>query len=43
MVIIKARINDESNSPNINCTVIGIIIKIPSIICKIPSVKKTVL
>ena len=34
---------DESSSLYENCAIIGINIKIPSIICRIPSVKKTVL
>ena len=41
--IIDAPKKDESNSLYKNCTIIGINIKIPRIICRIPSVKKTVL
>ena len=33
----------ESNSPNIYCVIIGKIIDTPSMICKIPSIKNTVL
>jgi hypothetical protein len=43
IVIKDALINDEFNSPNIICIIIGNIMEIPSMICKIPSVKKTVL
>tara|TARA_B100001996_G_scaffold372207_1_gene348345 strand:+ start:807 stop:1112 length:306 start_codon:yes stop_codon:yes gene_type:complete len=43
MVIIDALTKEESSSLNINCIIIGNIIDTPSIICKIPSIKKTVL
>ena len=43
IVIIEALIKEESNSSNINCIIIGKIIDTPSMICKIPSIKKTVL
>jgi hypothetical protein len=43
IVIKDALINDEFNSSNIICIIIGNIMEIPSMICKIPSVKKTVL
>ena len=43
MVIIEALIKEESNSLNIICIIIGSIIDTPSMICKIPSIKKTVL
>ena len=43
IVIIEALIKEESNSSNINWVIIGKIIDTPSMICKIPSIKKTVL
>tara|TARA_Y100000590_G_scaffold246340_1_gene276764 strand:+ start:214 stop:345 length:132 start_codon:yes stop_codon:yes gene_type:complete len=43
MQIIEELTKEELNSSKINCTIIGILIDNPSIICKIPSVKKTVL
>jgi len=43
IVIRDALIKDESNSLNIIWVIIGKIIEIPNMICKIPSVKKTVL
>tara|TARA_B100001741_G_C16029492_1_gene359217 strand:- start:24 stop:329 length:306 start_codon:yes stop_codon:yes gene_type:complete len=43
IVIIDALIKDESSSSNINWVIIGKIIDTPSMICKIPSIKKTVL
>jgi len=43
IVIKDALINDEFNSPNFICIIIGNIMETPSMICKIPSVKKTVL
>ena len=41
--IIEELTKEESNSWKINWTIIGILIDIPSIICKTPKVKKTVL
>jgi len=43
IVIIEELMKEESNSSNINCVIIGKIIDRPSMICKIPSIKKTVL
>ena len=40
---IEELMKEESNSSNINCIIIGRIIDTPSMICKIPSIKKTVL
>ena len=41
--ISDALIKEASCSSNMNCIIIGIIINIPKIICRIPNVKKTVL
>ena len=43
IVIIEDPKKEESISSYKNCTPTGMNIKIPSIICRIPSVKKTVL
>ena len=43
MVTIDAPKNDESISEYINCANMGTNIDTPNIICKIPSVKNTVL
>ena len=43
MHIIDELIKEESNSLKINWIIIGILIDTPSIICKTPKVKKTVL
>ena len=43
IVIMPAPMKDESNSLNIIWNIIGIIIEVPRIICRIPNVKKTVL
>ena len=43
MQIIEELIKEELNSLKVNCIIRGILMDNPSIICKIPNVKKTVL